>query len=181
MDIKSYDYKYRKGIKEITWEDFGNFTRKLSELLAKEDIDIVIGIARAGLFPATAVSCMLRKEMYPVRLTRRYIDRVVREKPEWKVTPPYAELQGKSLVIIDEITDTGVTLSMVKKAVLDGGARHALTASLAAHTWTNPKPDYSVLETDALILFPWDYHIYQNGKWVIHPEYEEAIQIQKGK
>ncbi|MBN2533197.1 MAG: hypothetical protein JXB88_09915 [Spirochaetales bacterium] len=181
MEIKSYDYTHRKGIKEVTWEDFGNLARRLSESLAKEEIDMVIGIARAGLFPATAVSCMLREEMYPVRLTRRYIDQVVRKTPEWKVPLPYTEVQGKSLAIIDEIADSGITLGMVKKDALDHGARHVITASLVSHTWADPKPDYVVLETDELVIFPWDYTVYKDGKWIIHPEYEEAIRLQEEK
>ncbi|HBY06860.1 MAG TPA: hypothetical protein DEH22_03410, partial [Chloroflexi bacterium] len=68
--MKSYDYAHRKGIKEISWERFGELSRVLTEQLANKKIDIVIGIARAGLFPATAVACALRRELYPVRVTR---------------------------------------------------------------------------------------------------------------
>lgn len=179
MKRKSYDYKYRKGIEKISWEEFGNLARTLSELLAKEEINIVIGIARAGLFPATAVSCMLRCEMYPVRITRRYSDKVVRETPEWKVPLPYTVLPETAVAIIDEIADTGVTLSMVKQEAYNHGVRRIITASLVSHTWAHPKPDYIVLETDALVIFPWDYKIYKDGKWIIHPECEEAMRLQE--
>ena len=58
--MKSYDYAHRKGIEEISWERFGELSRALTEQLSGQKIDVVIGIARAGLFPATAVACALR-------------------------------------------------------------------------------------------------------------------------
>ena len=61
-------------IEEISWECFGVLSRKLTEALGDKKIDIVIGIARAGLFPATVVACALRRELYPVRVTRRVND-----------------------------------------------------------------------------------------------------------
>jgi len=73
MKIHSYDYKNRKGIKVISWTDFSDLTRTLAEKLDSENIDIVVGIARAGLIPATTITCTLCKEIFPVRLTRRYL------------------------------------------------------------------------------------------------------------
>ena len=180
MNNISYDYKNRKGIKEISWKDFGKFSKKLSELLSKEKIDIIIGIARAGLLPATAVSCMLRKEIYPIRLTRRFNDEFVTKNPKWKLTLPKNILRNKVVAIIDEITDTGKTLSIVKEETKKCGASRVVTASLISHTWAKPKPDYVIFETDELVLFPWDFKIFQEGQWQIHPEYKNAILKQQG-
>ena len=33
--------------------------------MAAEDIEIILGIARAGLFPAAVVTCALRREFFP--------------------------------------------------------------------------------------------------------------------
>ena len=54
--MQSYDYAHRKGVKEISWEDFAQLTATLTEHLADENIDVVIGTARSGLFPATSVA-----------------------------------------------------------------------------------------------------------------------------
>ncbi len=61
----SYDYVHRTGIEEITWERFAELARTLVEKLAPFNIEAIVGTARAGLFPATAVSLMLRRELYP--------------------------------------------------------------------------------------------------------------------
>ncbi|MGD0749773.1 MAG: hypothetical protein ABSA23_00015 [Anaerolineales bacterium] len=54
--MKSYDYSQRKGVQEIGWENFVKLAANLAERLAMEEIEVVVGIARAGLFPATAVA-----------------------------------------------------------------------------------------------------------------------------
>ena len=79
--MQSYDYSHRAGVYKITWEGFYALTAQLAEELAPYQPDAIVGVARAGLFPATAVACMLRRELYPARLTRRLNDEVVYKKP----------------------------------------------------------------------------------------------------
>jgi len=176
--MKSYDYAHRKGIEEITWERFGELSRMLTEQLSDKKIDIVIGIARAGLFPATAVACALRSELYPVRVTRRVNDVVQYESPIWRVDVP-ATVTNRRVAVIDEIADTGETLAIVAARALERGARRVWTLSLVAHSWANPKPDFTALTSDALLIFPWDKQVHSEGKWQIHPEIKAAIKAQK--
>ena len=175
--MKSYDYQSRRGIKEISWKEFGFLSRALSESLSCIQPQIVIGIARAGLFPAAAVACMLRLELYPVRITRRENDRIVHQSPIWKV-PILGDLENKKIIVIDEIADTGETLSLVKQAVYSKGAKLVHSAALISHSWAEPAPDISALVSDELIIFPWDKEVLIEGKWQIHPEIAAAIQAQ---
>ena len=82
--------------------------------------------------------------------------------------------------MIDEIADTGETLAVVATRALEREARHVWTLSLVSHSWANPKPDYTALTSDALVIFPWDKQIYTDGNWKMHPEIEAAIQAQSG-
>jgi hypothetical protein len=175
--MKSYDYAHRKGVEEISWERFGELSRSLTEQLAGKKIDIVIGIARAGLFPATAVACALRRELYPVRVTRRVNDVVQYESPIWRVDVP-ATVAGQRVAVIDEITDTGETLAIVGARALERGARRVWTLSLVAHTWADPQPDFTALTSDALLIFPWDGQVLTADGWQTHPELEAAIRAQ---
>jgi hypoxanthine phosphoribosyltransferase len=175
--MRSYDYAHRTGIEEISWERFGELSRALTEQLAGKKIDIVIGIARAGLFPATAVACALRRELYPVRVTRRVNDVVQYESPIWRVDVP-ATVASQRLVVIDEIADTGETLAIVAARALERGARQVWTMSLVAHSWADPKPEFSALHTDALVIFPWDKQVFTGDGWQTHPELESALRAQ---
>ncbi len=176
--MKSYDYAHRKGIEDISWERFGELSRNLAEQLGDKQIDIVIGIARAGLFPATALACALRRELCPVRVTRRINDVVRYESPIWRVDVP-STVAGQRVAVIDEIADSGETLALVASRALERGARQVWTVSLIAHSWANPQPDVTAMGSDALVIFPWDKQVYTNTGWQTHPEIKAAIEAQQ--
>lgn len=175
--MKSYDYTTRQGILELSWDDFAALARQLAEKLQPYHIQAVVGIARAGLFPATAVACSLRTELYPARLTRRLYDQVVRETPIWK-TPISDEAAGKIVAVVDEMADSGQTLHMAAEAACSLGAVRAVTASLVAHSWADPMPEVVALVSDALVIFPWDRQVLLDGQWQPHPEVQAALALQ---
>lgn len=172
--MQPYDYGKRTGVRWVSWKDFSGMTASLTERLAAEGVSVIVGVARGGLFPATAVACALRCEMYPVRVTRRCDDKVVHEKPVWKV-PVADEVAGRVVAVIDEIADTGETLALVASQVLCQGATRVVTAALVRHTWARPAPAVAVLETDEFIVFPWDQRVFVQGRWQAHPEVLAAL------
>jgi hypoxanthine phosphoribosyltransferase len=175
--MPSYDYAQRKGVLALSWQDFGELSRRLVEQLAIFQPQAVVGNARAGLFPATAAACMLRCELYPVRLTRRLNDEVVSARPVWK-TPVSPEVSGKVVAVVDEIADSGETLRLLVEAVRRLGAQRVVSACLVSHSWANPMPEISARVTDQLVLFPWDRQVFQSGGWQPHPELAAALQLQ---
>ena len=175
--MQSYDYAHRQGITEISWSRFAELSSTLTERLAAEHVQVIVGIARAGLFPATLIACGLRCEFYPVRVTRRVNDRVTYAQPAWKVDLS-PEVRGQTVAVIDEIADTGETLGLVARRARALGAARVITASLVSHSWADPAPDVAALVSDALVLFPWDRQVYVQGRWQDHPELAEAIAMQ---
>ncbi len=176
--MKSYDYARRQGVEEVDWGRFAALARQLCEALAPFDPHVILGIARAGLFPATAVSLALRRELYPVRVTRRVDDEVRFESPVWRLDVPVV-VSGQRVAVVDEIADTGETLALVAARASERGASEVRTAALVAHTWADPRPDVTALLSDALILFPWDTEVFTEGGWKPHPEIEAAIKLQR--
>lgn len=177
--MKSYEYANRQGVERISWERFGELTRGLVEVLAREKVDVVIGIARGGLIPAAAVATALRCEMFPIRLTRRMHDEIVHSTPVVLLDVAIQVANRKCAVVIDEIADSGQTLLRAVQLVSRRGVPRVLTATLAAHSWANPCPDYTALKTDGLVIFPWNGQAYINGQWQTHPEIEKALQLQE--
>ncbi len=176
--MKSYDYANREGVYQISWDDFGKMAMRLAERLEPMNVQAVVGIGRGGLFPATACASMLRCEMYPVRITRRLNDQVCYPHPQWIIPIP-AQVAGKRIAVIDEIADTGETLSLVAKETTRKGAAQVITACLVSHSWVVPKPGISLLESDKLVIFPWDQLVLEQGSWVQHPEIQDALDKQK--
>ncbi len=175
--MQSYDYAQRSGVEAITWERFAELARTLVERLAPFNIDAVVGTARAGLFPATAVGLMLRRELYPAQISRRVNDEVKHQHPQW-IVDVVPDVKDKIVAVIDEMADTGETLALVAERVKERGAQQVVTAALVAHTWVKPRPEVVALTTDALVLFPWDEQVYQDGKWQPHPELAAALKHQ---
>lgn len=175
--MQSYAYAQRQGVEIISWERFAQLAGVLVEQLAAQGVTAVVGIARAGLFPATAVACALRRDLHPVRVSRRVNDEVRFEQPVWRVDVP-AAVAGQSVVVVDEIADTGATLALTAARVREQGAARVVTAALISHSWADPAPDIAALVTDALVIFPWDRRVYVNGRWQPHPELVAALRSQ---
>jgi hypothetical protein len=175
--VKPYDYAQRKGVTELSWEDCAKLAHQLAFELAAQEISTVIGIARAGLIPATTVALALRCAFFPVRLTRRVDDKIVHDHPVWLTDVP-APVAGQRVVVIDEIADSGETLALVAARVRERGASQVVTACLVSHTWADPQPDLCGLVSDALIIFPWDKCVFVDGHWDLHPELAAAIRAQ---
>jgi hypothetical protein len=178
--MPSYDYAHRSGVEAITWDRFAELTRTLVEKLAPFNMEAVVGTARAGLFPATAVCLMLRRELYPARVSRRVNDEVKFQRPQW-IVDAAPDVRDQVVAVVDEIADTGETLAVVAERVRQRGAQQVITASLVAHSWADPGPDVVALTTDALVLFPWDEQVYLHGRWQPHPEIAEALKLQASR
>ena len=176
--MKPYDYAHRTGVRLLSWDDFTRLAARLAELLEPYQPDVILGIARAGLFPATLVACYLRRELFPIRLTRRVNDQVTYDRPVWKVHVP-VEVAGKIVAIVDEIADTGQTLSIVAEQARGSGARQVITASLVSHSWADPAPQVCPLVTDEFVIFPWGERVLEEGKWIRHPEVIAGLKAQR--
>ena len=177
MNMPFYSYDNRQGVLPISWDDFFSLCKGLALAVAPYQPEIILGVARGGFYPATLLSHLLRAELYPIRITRRFQDRVVYEKPQWLVRPP-SIVQGHRILIVDEICGEGKTLRMAKQEVEDLGAKEVQTAVMYAHTPGQDVPDYIGIISDALILNPWDREIVRDGGFVLHPEYVFALEKQ---
>lgn len=176
---RSYAYEHRDGVRVVAWGEFDQLCDGLTEAVADHEPEMVVGVTRGGLLPAATIASRLRLDLHPVRLTRRERDRVVRRSPQWKVTIP-GEVAGRSVLIVDDVADTGETLAMVRRHAEELGAGPIVLAALVAHTWAQPFPEAVGLVTDALVVLPWNRRVWQRGRWVAHPELAAALDGREG-
>jgi hypoxanthine phosphoribosyltransferase len=177
MSQKPYDYSTRRGVLPISWEDFHGICKGLVVAIAPFDPEIILAISRGGHYPGTLISHIMQRELYSVRLTRRVNDIPTYDTPRWLARPPRA-VEGKRVLVVDEICGKGETLSMVKSEVEKLGSTEVRSAVMYAHTWGVALPDYIGLVSDALILNPWDREIFRDGAFEPHPEYRGAFEQQ---
>jgi hypoxanthine phosphoribosyltransferase len=173
----SYSFEHRDGIRPISWEVFHGICKGLAKAVESYQPEIILAIGRGGFYPGTLISHMLQAEIYPVRVSRRVNDIVQYETPQWHVRPPEI-VKDKRVLLIDEISSTGETLQVVKAEAERLGAAEVRSAVMYAHTWGTDTPDYIGLISDQLLLNPWDREVLQNGQFIFHPEYADALEKQ---
>ena len=158
------------GTFELSWELFGELCRALAVRVAQDyRPDLVIGLATAGVMPAATVATMLQTDFEAMKVTRREHGQVVRARP-MVLSPTPVSARGRRVLIVDEITTSGDTLRLALAAVREVGPAAVRTAT----SFVRPggyRPDYHALETDALIVFPWDRQVIDGDALVTPPIY----------
>jgi len=118
--------------------------------------DVILGISRGGWIPARLHSDLLEN---PCLITARIECYLGAGKP--KETPVLTQpltmpIDGKRVLIVDDIADTGRSLKLVTEHAMKKGAREVKVATLYRKPWSIVKPDYCEKETELWVVFPWD-------------------------
>ncbi len=177
MGLNYANYETRQGVQPITWEDYHALCRGLAIAAARFDPQVILGIARGGLYAGALLSHLLQKDFYAIYLSRRHLDQKVSEQPLWLVRPPEL-VRGQRVLVVDEICHSGETLRMAKAELAALGAAEVRTAVMYAHTWGIATPDYVGLVSDALLINPWDHEVVRAGGISYNPEYTNALDMQ---
>jgi len=161
---------HHAGTLEITWDQFGEHCHALALAIDQRfRPQCVVGISKGGLPLATVLASMFCVDLYPIRLSYRERDSVVHKYPIW-IVPVTSRVAGQKVLLVDEISVSGSTLKIAKEEIFRQGASEVMTVTLAVHS-SSIKPDLYAVESDALIILPWDKWILQDGEFALHPEY----------
>ena len=156
---------------EVSWELFGELCRALALRVYRDyDPEIVVGIATAGVIPAAVIADILQVDFYSMKITRRSAG----GQPELVSTAP-VQAGGKRVLLVDEISTSGETLRLGLASLRDVLPEEIRTATCFCRP-AGFQPDYHALATDALIVFPWDRKVIEEGEMVVHPTYRGAIE-----
>lgn len=157
----------------LSWELFGELSRALAVRVAHEyRPDLVIGIATAGVLPAATVAAMLGVEFESMRISRRDPEGGMREYPR-VLSPTPVAARGRRVLLVDEIATSGETLRLALAAVREVGPAEVRTAT----AFVRPggyRPTYFALETESVIVFPWDRQVVSGDHLVTAPLYAPA-------
>ncbi len=118
--------------------------------------DLIVGIARGGLIPAVRLSHILGDIEVKVIDVKFYKDINERMEKPMITIPLHGDFEGKKVVIVDDVSDTGKTLEVVIDEVKKAGASEVKVACLSMKPWTKVVPDFYVFKTDKWIVFPWE-------------------------
>jgi hypoxanthine phosphoribosyltransferase len=142
----------------LTYELFGRAARELATTIAADGFrpDVIIGIARGGLTLAGALGYALEVRVLG-SLNVEFYTGVDRTLDAPVLLPPALDLdslQGKTILLVDDVADSGRTLALALQ-LLEAGGGEVRTVCLYAKPQTVLQPTYSWRHTDRWIMFPW--------------------------
>ncbi len=142
----------------LTWADFGRAGRELAVRIDADGFrpDIILAIARGGLFPAGALGYALDVKNLHVINVEFYtgVDQRLDMPVVLPPVPKPIDLSGSRVLIADDVADTGATLRLVKDFCADHVAE-VRCAVIYEKSRSVVKCEYAWRRTDLWIDFPW--------------------------
>ena len=143
----------------LTWTQIEDLAIRLADRLPTT-YDVMLVITRGGMVPACIISERLNLRNILVAAVMFYTgqERTL-DKPIFLQFPADPLLNGRRVLIVDDVWDSGRTIMAVRERVLDTGGipETAVLHYKPSHTtYSDVGPDYYVDETDAWIVYPWD-------------------------
>ena len=120
--------------------------------------DYLVGIAIGGLVPLALVAERLKVKRVATISARSYDEKTKRRGKLLISHVPRLQARGKKILLVDEIADTGETFKAVSNVLRDEcGAGDIKTAAIVVNTTRcRILPDFSVMNVDRWVVFPWD-------------------------
>ena len=139
------------------WCDIHGMLKELHEKVTEKALnpDIVVGIAMGGIVPAVILARLLRVEVDSVgaKFYRGVDERGERPQITQEVS---SDLEGLSVLLVDDVADSGETLKAVKEHIQKRGVAELATCTLHYKPWSIIKPDIYIDQTEAWIIYPWE-------------------------
>jgi hypoxanthine phosphoribosyltransferase len=144
----------------LRWEEAYRLARKAAEKIKAEGYapDTIIGITRGGWVPSMMLSDLLGvRDLLSVRVEHWGVTGTKDKKANLKY-PLQADLSGKKVLLVDDLTDTGDSMLLALEDVKKHDPALVRTATLIHKQQSKYRPDYFALETDKWqwIILPWN-------------------------
>jgi hypoxanthine phosphoribosyltransferase len=146
----------------ISWDEAYKLSRKLASVIKSSGFrpDLVIAIGRGGYVPARIVCDFLLHSLL-TSIKIEHWDIAACKRPEAAVRFPLAvDVQDQSILIIDDVTDTGDTLRAALDYLKSLGAGETKTGVMQHKTTSSVVPDFyaDIIKDWRWIIYPWAAH-----------------------
>jgi hypoxanthine phosphoribosyltransferase len=146
----------------MSWEDFAVLARTLALRIKQSRFrpDLVIAIGRGGYVPARVVCDFLLHDML-TSIKVEHWGRAAEEKVSVNIRFPLSvDIKDQTVLVIDDVTDTGKTMDMAISYLRSLNPREIRTAVLQHKVSSPYRPDYFGREEQEWrwIIYPWAVH-----------------------
>ncbi len=140
-----------------TWRQIYSMLLSQAEEIRKSSFkpDIVIAVSRGGWLPARVLSDLLETGVGSVSV-EFYVGVAETRKAPVLTQGVSVVVAGKKVLVVDDVTDSGESLKLVKAHVSQQGAKEIRVATVYCKPWSGVKPDYYARETRRWVVFPWE-------------------------
>ncbi|UCE96984.1 MAG: phosphoribosyltransferase [Candidatus Bathyarchaeota archaeon] len=118
--------------------------------------DVIVGISRGGWIPARILSDLLEHPEIANVKAEFYLGVAETTKEPVITQTVSTNVKDKKVFLVDDVSDTGKSLRLVKDYLLEQGAKALKIATLYYKPWSITKPDYYEKTTQDWIIFPWE-------------------------
>jgi len=118
--------------------------------------DLIVGVSRGGWVPARILSDLLENSC-TANLRIEFYTGIGETAAQPRVTQPVSsEVTGKTVLLVDDVSDSGGSLKVAKDYLLAQKASGIKTVTLYYKPRSIFKPDFFNGTTEDWIIFPWE-------------------------
>jgi len=142
----------------VEWDHVYSLLLEIADRIKERDFkaDVIVGISRGGLLPARILSDLLDNPHLANIKVEFYVD-IDQTKEVPVITQPVSvSVKDKRLLIVDDITDSGQSFRLVWETLAQEAAE-VKTVTLYHKPWSCFTPDIYARETEAWVIFPWEF------------------------
>ncbi|GBF08433.1 purine phosphoribosyltransferase [Aeropyrum pernix] len=142
----------------LSWRDIEDAVRDVADKIVGSGFepDVIVGILRGGIVPALLLADALGVKNIGVMEIKLYTSVGVRKPRPFLRQPLVIEVKDRNVLVVDDVSDSGLTLQHAIEAVDLYLPAQVKTATLYIKPWTNLVPDYYSRSLDKWIVFPWE-------------------------
>jgi len=140
------------------WNQIYEMLFEQSEKISKNGYqpDIIVGIARGGMVPASILSDLLGVRQVTVIKIEFYED-IAKPSAQPVITQFLSvAVNGKKILLVDDVADSGQSLKIARQYLIESGAVEVKIATLYAKATAQIMPDFVEKITKHWIVFPWE-------------------------
>jgi hypothetical protein len=140
------------------WNQVYTMLLSLADKIRKNKFnpDVIVGVSRGGWPPARVLSDLLGNPNLANVRAEFYVGIAETEHEPALTQPVSVPVEGKKVLLVDEVADTGKSLKLVKEHLVEQKAAEVKVATVYYKPWSIVKPDYYEKETSRWVVFPWE-------------------------
>ncbi len=141
-----------------TWKEFGEHVFEIAKQIVEhgDQFDRIVALAKGGTAIVRPIADLCGiKELSSIQIEfYTSIEKTARTPVITQSLP--VKIKDERVLIIDDVADSGETLTLATNYIKQHGAVDIKTATLVSKPWTKHSPDFTYYRTKAWIIFPWE-------------------------